>query len=289
MYLTSVFLPLASSLTSGLFGRKIGTSGSHIISCTMIFTCLVLCLLIAYEVILCQSPCSLELFTWISTDQLSVIIGIHFDSISVLMIVVVSMISSIVHLYSTWYMANDPHQQRFISYLSAFTFFIIVLVAGDNYLLMFVGWEGIGILSFLLINFWSTRLQASKAAIQALTINRVGDIFLSIGFFITLWTFTNVDYITVFSLSPYINTTILTIIGILFLIAAAGKSAQFGLHTWLVNAIEGWVLTGSMLIISLFFFNYWINTSNIFARERVCDIIWSSIPPILYTVPRPIL
>ena len=100
-------------------------------------------------------------------------------------------------------------------------------------------WEGIGVLSYLLINFWYTRIQASKAAIQAITVNRVGDIFISIGFFACLWTFSNVDYATAFSLSPYISTTALTFIGIIFLIGAMSKSAQLGLHTWLVSAIEG--------------------------------------------------
>lgn len=100
-------------------------------------------------------------------------------------------------------------------------------------------WEGIGVLSFLLINFWTTRIQASKAAIQAITVNRIGDMFLSIGFFVCLWTFTNVDYVTSFSLAAYTNESIMTIIGILFLIGASAKSAQIGLHVWLVNAMEG--------------------------------------------------
>jgi hypothetical protein len=130
-------------------------------------------------------------------------------------------------------MAEDPHNQRFFSYLSMFTFFMLVLVAGDNYLIMFVGWEGIGISSFLLINFWYTRIQANKSGIKALTVNRVGDMFLSVGFFAIFWVFGNVDYATVFSVAPFINETAITIIGLLLLLGAMAKSANLGLHTWL--------------------------------------------------------
>ena len=109
----------------------------------------------------------------------------------------------------------------------------------DNININPIQWEGIGVLSYLLINFWYTRIQASKAAIQAITVNRVGDIFISIGFIACLWTFSTMDYATAFSLSPYISTAALTFIGIMFIIGAMSKSAQLGLHTWLVSAIEG--------------------------------------------------
>jgi hypothetical protein len=143
-------------------------------------------------------------------------------------------------------MSADPHNQRFFSYLSMFTFFMLVLVTGDNYLIMFVGWEGIGISSYLLINFWFTRIQANKSAIKALVVNRVGDMFLSVGFFAIFFVFGNLDYATVFTLAPFINETLLTIIGLLLLFAAMGKSAQIGLHTWLPDAMEGWVFVGKI-------------------------------------------
>ena len=162
-----------------------------------------------------------------------------FDSLTVSMLLPVTVVSSMVHIYSMSYMAADPHNQRFFSYLSMFTFFMLVLVAGDNYLILFLGWEGIGVSSYLLINFWFTRIQANKSAIKAMTVNRVGDTFLSIAFFGVFWAFGNLDYATVYSLSPYMNETVLTIIGLLFLFAAMGKSAQLGLHTWLPDAMEG--------------------------------------------------
>jgi NADH-ubiquinone oxidoreductase chain 5 len=116
---------------------------------------------------------------------------------------------------------------------------MLILVAGDNYFIMFIGWEGIGISSYLLINFWYTRIQANKSGIKALTVNRVGDMFLSVGFFAIFWVFGNVDYATVFSVAPFINESAITIIGLLLLVGAMAKSAQIGLHTWLPDAMEG--------------------------------------------------
>ncbi|BEJ18309.1 NADH dehydrogenase subunit 5 (mitochondrion) [Cutaneotrichosporon spelunceum] len=192
-----------------------------------------------YEVGLCGSPVSIVLFSWIDSEFLLVNWGFLFDSLTVSMLLPVLVVSSLVHLYSVSYMAEDPHNQRFFSYLSMFTFFMLVLVAGDNYLILFVGWEGIGVSSYLLINFWYTRIQANKSGMKAMIVNRVGDMFLSVGFFSILWVFGNVDYATVFRIAPYINETAITIIGLLLLIGAMAKSAQFGLHTWLPDRMEG--------------------------------------------------
>ncbi len=131
------------------------------------------------------------------------------------------------------------HNQRFFSYLSLFTFFMLILVSGANYLVMFVGWEGIGIVSYLLINFWFTRIQANKAAILALTMNRVGDMGLSIGFFAIIALFGSLDYSTIFSLAPFMNETAITIIALLLLSGAMAKSSQIPLHSWLPGSMEG--------------------------------------------------
>lgn len=162
-----------------------------------------------------------------------------FDSLTVSMLLAVLVVSSLVHLFSTDYMATDPHNQRFFAYLSLFTFFILVLVTGSNYPVLFLGWEGIGICSYLLIGFWYTRLQANKSAIKALVVNRVGDMFLSIAFFTIFLVFGSLDYATISTLTPIMNESSLTLIGILLLLAAIGKSAQLGLHTWLPDAMEG--------------------------------------------------
>nr|UHB41884.1 NADH dehydrogenase subunit 5 [Apiotrichum gracile] len=239
MYLSILALPLFGSATAGLLGRKLGVTGAHIITTGCLMLSALLSLVAFYEVGLSNSPVSIELFSWIDSESLLVQWGFLFDSLTVSMLLPVLIVSSLVHLYSISYMAEDPHNQRFFSYLSMFTFFMLVLVAGDNYLILFVGWEGIGISSFLLINFWYTRIQANKSGIKALTVNRVGDMFLSVGFFAILWVFGNVDYATVFSVAPYINETAITIIGLLLLVGAMAKSAQLGLHTWLPDAMEG--------------------------------------------------
>jgi len=162
-----------------------------------------------------------------------------FDQLTVSMFIPVLYISSLIHIFSADYMSNDPHNQRFFSYLSLFTFFMLVLVSGSNLFVMFVGWEGIGIVSYLLINFWYTRIQANKAAILALTMNRVGDMGLSIGFFAIFALFGSLDYATIFSVTPFMNETAITIIGILLLSGAMAKSAQIPLHSWLPGSMEG--------------------------------------------------
>jgi len=164
-------------------------------------------------------------------------------------LVVVTCVSTLVHLYSTEYMGGDPHLPRFMSYLSLFTFFMLILVTADNFLQMFVGWEGVGLCSYLLINFWFARLQANKAAIKAMLVNRVGDFGLALGIFAIFLTFKSIDYATVFAAAPSVigqTTTFfnfevdtLTLICLLLFVGAVGKSAQIGLHTWLPDAMEG--------------------------------------------------
>lgn len=239
MYLSILALPLFGSAVAGLLGRKIGVTGAHIVTTGALMASALLSLVAFYEVGLCGSPVSIVLFSWIDSEFLLVNWGFLFDSLRVSMLLPVLVVSSLVHLYSVSYMAEDPHNQRFFSYLSMFTFFMLVLVAGDNYLILFVGWEGIGVSSYLLINFWYTRIQANKSGMKAMIVNRVGDMFLSVGFFSILWVFGNVDYATVFRIAPYINETAITIIGLLLLIGAMAKSAQFGLHTWLPDRMEG--------------------------------------------------
>jgi len=239
MYLSILALPMFGSAIAGLRGRSIGVTGAHIITTGCLTTSALLAMVAFYEVGLCGSPVSIELFSWIDSEFMLVNWGFLFDSLTVSMLLPVLVVSSLVHLYSISYMAEDPHNQRFFSYLSMFTFFMLILVAGDNYFIMFIGWEGIGISSYLLINFWYTRIQANKSGIKALTVNRVGDMFLSVGFFAIFWVFGNVDYATVFSVAPFINESAITIIGLLLLVGAMAKSAQIGLHTWLPDAMEG--------------------------------------------------
>ena len=239
MYLSILIFPLLGSFVSGLLGRKIGVTGAHIITCTCLIISSILATIAFYEVGLCGSPVLVHLSTWMDSEILSIQWEFLFDQLTVSMFIPVLYISSLIHIFSTNYMAEDPHNQRFFSYLSLFTFFILVLVSGANYFVMFVGWEGIGVVSYLLINFWFTRIQANKAAILAFTMNRVGDMGLSIGFFALIALLGSLNYSTLFSLAPFMNSTAIDIIGILLLSGAMAKSAQIPLHSWLPGSMEG--------------------------------------------------
>src|SRR5580704_10804811 len=239
MYLSILILPLLGSLVSGLLGRKIGVTGAHIITCTSLTLASFLATIAFYEVGICGSPVSIKLFNWIDSELMSISWEFLFDQLTVSMFIPVLYISTLIHIFSIDYMSEDPHNQRFFSYLSLFTFFMLLLVSGANYFVMFVGWEGIGIVSYLLINFWFTRLQANKAAILALTMNRVGDMGLSIGFFAIFAVFGSLDYATIFNIAPFMNETAITIIALLLLSGAMAKSAQIPLHSWLPGSMEG--------------------------------------------------
>jgi NADH-ubiquinone oxidoreductase chain 5 len=239
MYLAIIVLPLLGSIISGFFGRKIGVHGAQIITCSSVVVTTIMAILAFIEVGLNNIPVSIKLFRWIDSESLNIIWGFHFDSLTVSMLIPVLIVSSLVHIYSIGYMSNDPHNQRFFSYLSLFTFMMIVLVTANNFLLMFVGWEGVGICSYLLVSFWFTRIAANQSSISAFLTNRVGDCFLTIGMFAILWSFGNIDYSTVFSLAPYLSENVITIIGICLLIGAMAKSSQVGLHVWLPMAMEG--------------------------------------------------
>jgi NADH-ubiquinone oxidoreductase chain 5 len=239
MYLAIIVLPLLGSIASGLFGRKLGVKGSHIVTCGSVIITTLLAILTFVEVGLNNIPVSIHLFRWIDSESLNISWGFNFDTLTVSMLIPVLIVSSLVHVYSIGYMSHDPHNQRFFSYLSLFTFMMIILVTANNLLLMFVGWEGVGICSYLLVSFWFTRIAANQSSMSAFLMNRVGDCLLTIGMFATLWSFGNIDYTTIFSLTPYMNENIITIIGICLLIGAMAKSSQIGLHIWLPQAMEG--------------------------------------------------
>nr|AAN04074.1 NADH dehydrogenase subunit 5 [Amoebidium parasiticum] len=252
MYIGIVMIPLISSIGAGLFGRFIGTKGAGLLATTSIGITALLSWIIGYKVITEDTIIYTGLIgRWIESGILSISMGIRIDSITAMMLILVTTVSWLVHMYSTGYMSEDPHVPRFMAYLSLFTFFMVVLVTGDNLIQLFIGWEGVGLCSYLLINFWYTRIQANKSAIKAMIMNRIGDLGLTLGILATYYTFGATDYSTIFALasSAKYETTIiayngmevynLTLIGILFLIGAIGKSAQLGLHTWLPSAMEG--------------------------------------------------
>lgn len=249
MYLLLIFLSLIGSCVAGLFGRYLGSWGAAILTTSCLFLSFLISLFAFYEVALMGCFVYIKMSTWISSEVLNVDWGFMFDSLTVTMCVVVTFISFFVHLYSTEYMSHDPHLARFMAYLSLFTFFMLILITADNFVQMFVGWEGVGLCSYLLINFWFTRIQANKAAIKAMILNRIGDFGLLIGIMLIFINYKSIDYATVAILTPFFkNTTVnflnmeihlLSAIGIFLFIGAIGKSAQLGLHTWLPDAMEG--------------------------------------------------
>lgn len=249
MYIPLIFLPLAGFCITGLFGRAIGPKGAAIVTTSCLVISLFLSFFAFYEVGLMGSSVYIQLATWVSSEVLLINWGFLFDSLTVVMCVVVTFVSSLVHLYSIEYMSHDPHLPRFMSYLSLFTFFMLILVTADNFIQMFLGWEGVGLCSYLLINFWFSRVQANKAAIKAMIMNRIGDFCLVIGILILFVNFKSVDYATVAVLAPFFKSQtinflnmdfdILSLVCIFLFLGAVGKSAQLGLHTWLPDAMEG--------------------------------------------------
>lgn len=249
MYLLLIFLSFIGSCLTGLFGKHFGSLGSIVICTSCLFASFLISVFVFYEVSLIGCSVNIRLYEWINSETLNVDWGFMYDSLTSLMCVIVTFISFLVHIYSSEYMSHDPHISRFMSYLSLFTFFMLILVTANNYIQLFVGWEGVGLCSYLLINFWYTRIQANKAAIKAMILNRVGDFSLLIGIFVIFVSYKSVDYATISVLTPYIsnksicflnfNFNVLNLISIFLFLGAVGKSAQLGLHTWLPDAMEG--------------------------------------------------
>jgi NADH-ubiquinone oxidoreductase chain 5 len=242
MYLLIVLLPLLGFCFTILFGRFIGLGG-FFISTASIGATLLLTIIAFYEVVYNYSVVYIDLGYWLNINTLQVNWELKFDSITVSMLFIINLISFLVHLYSIYYMYTDKHYIRFMSYLSIFTFFMILLVTSNNLLLIFLGWEGVGLISYFLINFWYTRVLANKAALKAFIINKIGDIFLLIGIILLTIYFGSVDLEIIFSLlQPNISSPALfTLITLFIFIGVMSKSAQFGLHTWLPDAMEGGV------------------------------------------------
>jgi NADH-ubiquinone oxidoreductase chain 5 len=249
MQIIILIFPLFSAFVSGFFGRFLGSKGVTLFSTFCVFLSFIISLFFFFEVSFLGKTAYFSLCPWITTGVLFVNWGFLFDGLTSIMLVVVCSISTLVHLYSISYISQDPHLSRFISYLSLFTFFMLVLVTADNFLQMFVGWEGVGLCSYLLINFWFTRVQANKAAIKAMLVNRVGDLGLCLGIFIVFLQYGSLDYSVVFSLAPFSQASVFFFLGLPFdvltlitgflFVGSVGKSAQIGLHTWLPDAMEG--------------------------------------------------
>jgi NADH-ubiquinone oxidoreductase chain 5 len=249
LLLITVFLPFFGSIAAGLFGFYIGRTGSVIITTTTTFLSCCFSFFLCSESIKNEYDFLLYLSNWIDSGLFNCNWSFLFDSLTFVMLIVVTSVSTLVHLYSSQYMIHDPHLSRFMAFLSLFTFFMLILVTGDNFIQMFVGWEGVGFCSFLLINFWFSRLQANKAAIKAMLVNRVSDLILILGILSIFYNIKTIEYFSTFAvisiLQPFnfifcnYSLGIIDVICILIFLGAMGKSAQIGLHLWLPDAMEG--------------------------------------------------
>ena len=249
MEISIIALPLIASIISGFFGKLIGDRNSEIITSLLVTISAFLSALVLYKVILNQYQDNIIIATWISSGTLDVNWSMKIDSLSAIMLVVVTSVSSLVHIYSIGYMSHDPHKPRFMAYLSLFTFAMLMLVTSDNFIQLFFGWEGVGLCSYFLIGFWFKKETANAAAIKAFVVNRVGDFGFALGIFLIFYLFGTVNYSEVFEMIPSIIDENLIFLGfevnavdlicLLLFVGAMGKSAQIFLHTWLPDAMEG--------------------------------------------------
>ena len=257
MELSVIILPLIASILSGFFGRYIGDRNSEIVTSLLVSVSAIISFVIFYNVIVYNYEENIVIATWINSGSLNVNWSMNIDPLSAVMLVVVTSVSSLVHIYSIGYMSHDPHKPRFMAYLSLFTFAMLMLVTSDNFIQLFFGWEGVGLCSYFLIGFWFKKESANAAAIKAFLVNRVGDFGLALGIFLIFHLFGTVNYDEVFEqipsmtaagVTPFLNKQLIflglnfeavDLICLLLFVGAMGKSAQIFLHTWLPDAMEG--------------------------------------------------
>jgi len=249
IYATIVLLPLVGALIAGLFGRIIGDRPSEVITTTLLIIAAALSWVTFVQVALGHETHTVTLLRWITSGELDTSWALKIDTLTAVMLVVVTTVSSLVHLYSIGYMHEDDSRPRFFAYLSLFTFAMLMLVTSSNLVQMFFGWEGVGLASYLLIGFWYKKPSANAAAIKAFVVNRVGDFGFALGIFGLFYVFRTVNLDALFAAAPSAvgktfvfagyEVDILTTLSLLLFMGAMGKSAQFLLHTWLPDAMEG--------------------------------------------------
>jgi NADH-ubiquinone oxidoreductase chain 5 len=249
MYLLVLAIPALSAFVTGFFGKLLGKNGVQVINISCMIITFIVSSIIFYEVALLKYTCFIDLGLWFNLGSAKVNFEFLFDTITATMLLAVSLVSLLVHIYSLDYMGEDPHFIRFMTYLTVFTLFMFVLLTSGNFIQFFTGWEGVGLASYLLINFWFTRTQANTSALKALIVNRFGDFALYTAILIIFLTFKTLNFYTIFALNNVFTAVTFDIVGFqinivelicLFLfIGAVGKSAQVGLHVWLPDAMEG--------------------------------------------------
>src|SRR3954453_16317289 len=250
MIIAIVFLPLLGFLIAGLFGRFIAARPSEVVTTSLLFVSLLFSWIIFGQVGFGTADSSVPVLgNWFTSGTLKVDWALRVDTLTAVMLVVVTTVSALVHLYSIGYMHDDPSRPRFFAFLSLFTFAMLMLVTADNLVQMFFGWEGVGLASYLLIGFWYKKPPANAAAIKAFVVNRVGDFGFAIGIFALFMLAGSTDFETVFAQGPSIaqktahlfvhDFGAMTLICLALFMGAMGKSAQLFLPTWLPDAMEG--------------------------------------------------
>jgi len=244
-----VFLPLLASALAGFGHHFFGTRTAQGVTCLAIITAAILSVIIFKQVNFDHAPIQHTLLPWITSGDFKLDWALKIDQLTAVMLVVVTVVSAVVHVYSLGYMQDDPHMSRFMSYLSLFTFMMLMLVTADNLLQMFFGWEGVGLASYLLIGFWNHKQSANAASMKAFLVNRVGDFGFALGIMLTFWVFGSVGFDAIFDKVDKVKDmdfmfwehhfNALTLATMLLFVGAMGKSAQLGLHTWLADAMEG--------------------------------------------------
>lgn len=245
----AVFSPLLGFILTGLFGRMLGDRASQFITCSFMVISAVLSCEVAYQVIYNGQEVVVPLLTFLEIGDVQLTWTIKYDVLSSIMMIVVSSVSLCVHIYSVGYMHKDPSIPRFMAYLSLFTFMMMMLITAENLIQLFLGWEGVGLTSYLLIGFWYTKDSANAAAIKAFLMNRVGDLGLVVGLAVIYSVFNTFDIPVIIAMLPEVSSQTFSFMGIQFqvleavalllFVGAMGKSAQLGLHTWLPDAMEG--------------------------------------------------
>ena len=249
IHLAAIFLPLVSFVILSCFGSKLKDQGSGWVSASLLIISALCGGLVFYKTAILGQWETIHVLNWIDTPTFSVAWNLKFDTLSAIMILVVTSVSSMVHVYSIDYMHHDPSVPRFLAYLGLFTFFMLMLVTASNLVQLFFGWEGVGLASYLLIGFWYEKDSANRAAMKAFVVNRVGDVSFALGLLLVYVVTGSLDFEVIFSKLDLLSATQWSILGVhiqattaivlLLLGGAAGKSAQLGLHVWLPDAMEG--------------------------------------------------
>jgi len=237
IYLLVPLAPLAGAILAGLFGRALGRAGAHTVTILGVLVSFIASCWIFADVMQGHTFNG-SVYTWLTSGGVRLEIGFLIDRLTVLMMVVVTFVSLMVHVYTIGYMAEDPGYQRFFSYISLFTFSMLMLVMANNFLQLFFGWEAVGLVSYLLIGFWYTRPTAIHANLKAFLVNRVGDFGFVLGIGLVLAYFGSLDYASVFAQAPTLAAP-MTLVCLCLFVGAMGKSAQFPLHVWLPDSMEG--------------------------------------------------